>query len=107
LVPAGYSVVEASGGKEAIRLARAWSPDLVLLDLMMPGVTGFDVVEALRANQSTANLPILVLTAKDLTEADKKLLSGHVSTILSRRSTGAAELLTLLQQVISKPLVTA
>jgi signal transduction histidine kinase/CheY-like chemotaxis protein len=107
LVPAGYSVVEASGGKEAIRLARAWSPDLVLLDLMMPGVTGFDVVEALRANQSTANLPILVLTAKDLTEADKKLLTGHVSTILSRRSTGAAELLTLLQQVISKPLVTA
>jgi CheY-like chemotaxis protein len=88
-------------------LAKAWSPDLVLLDLMMPGVTGFDVVEALRADKSTANLPILVLTAKDLTEADKRQLSGHVSSILSRRSTGATELLTLLHEIVSKPLVTA
>jgi hypothetical protein len=51
-------------------------------------------------------MPILVLTAKDLTEADKRQLSGHVSTILSRRSTGAAELLSLLREVVAKPLVT-
>jgi CheY-like chemotaxis protein len=73
----------------------------------MPDVTGFDVVEALRADKSTATLPILVLTAKDLTEADKRQLSGHVSTILSRRSTGATELLTLLREVLSKPEVAA
>jgi CheY-like chemotaxis protein len=70
---------------------------------MMPDVTGFDVVEALRADASTASLPILVVTAKDLTVADKKQLNGRVSTILSRRSTGAAELLPLLRQIVSKP----
>ena len=107
LETAGYSVVQATGGREAIRLAKAWCPDLVLLDLLMPDVTGFDVVETLRADKSTATLPILVLTAKDLTEADKKQLSGHVSTILSRRSTGATELLTLLREVLSKPQVAA
>jgi CheY-like chemotaxis protein len=84
-------------------MARAWRPHLVLLDLMMPDVTGFDVVEALRADASTASLPILVVTAKDLTVADKKQLNGRVSTILSRRSTGAAELLPLLRQIVSKP----
>jgi two-component system, NtrC family, sensor kinase len=107
LVPAGYSVVEATSGKEAIRLAKAWSPDLLLLDLLMPGVNGFEVVEAMRADNATAKIPIIVLTAKDLTEADKRQLNGHVSSILSRRSTGAAELLGLLGDVVARPLVTA
>jgi CheY-like chemotaxis protein/anti-sigma regulatory factor (Ser/Thr protein kinase) len=103
LKPAGYNVAQAAGGAQAITMARAWRPHLVLLDLMMPDVTGFDVVEALRADASTASLPILVVTAKDLTVADKKQLNGRVSTILSRRSTGAAELLPLLRQIVSKP----
>ncbi len=107
LEPAGYNVAQSSGGAQAITMARAWRPHLVLLDLMMPGVSGFDVVEALRADTSTASLPILVVTAKDLTAADKKQLNGRVSTILSRRSTGAAELLPLLRQIVSKPPVMA
>ncbi len=107
LEPAGYNVAQASGGAQAITMARAWRPHLVLLDLMMPEVNGFDVVEAIRADASTAGLPILVVTAKDLTAADKKQLNGRVSTILSRRSTGAAELLPLLRQVVSKSSVVA
>jgi CheY-like chemotaxis protein len=99
LEPAGFTVIAASGGGEAIDLAAACRPDLVLLDLIMPGVTGFEVVEALRVNVSTQHIPIMVLTAKDLTEADKRQLNGHVSTILNRRSTGAADLLGLLRQV--------
>jgi signal transduction histidine kinase/CheY-like chemotaxis protein len=101
LEPAGFTVIAASGGREAIDLAARCSPDLVLLDLIMPGVTGFDVVEALRAKVSTRDIPIMVLTAKDLTEADKRQLNGHVSTILNRRSTGAADLLGLLRQVVA------
>jgi signal transduction histidine kinase/DNA-binding response OmpR family regulator len=107
LEPAGYTVAEATGGRQAITMAKAWRPHLMLLDLMMPEVTGFDVVEALRADESTAQLPILVLTAKDLTEADKRQLSGHVSTILSRRSTKSSELLTMLSEVLTRPLVNA
>jgi CheY-like chemotaxis protein len=99
LEPAGFTVIAAAGGREAIELATQQLPDLILLDLIMPEVTGFDVVEALRANQPTHNTPIMVLTAKDLTDADKQQLSGQVSTILNRRSTGASDLLGLLRQV--------
>ena len=60
LEPAGFHVVIASGGREAIDLAKAHPPDLVLLDLMMPEVTGFDVVEALRADPRTEDTPIIV-----------------------------------------------
>jgi CheY-like chemotaxis protein len=101
LEPEGFSVILASGGQEAIDIARATSPDLIMLDLMMPNVTGFDVVEALRAKPATQNIPIMVLTAKTLTEADIRQLHGHVSTILRRGSTGAADLLDLWQLVVA------
>ena len=67
---------------------------------MMPQVTGFDVVEALRADAATKSTPIMVLTAKHLTEADIRQLNGHVSTILKRGSTGASDLIVLLRQVV-------
>jgi CheY-like chemotaxis protein/anti-sigma regulatory factor (Ser/Thr protein kinase) len=102
LEPAGFEVIEAEGGRQAIELARARPPDLVLLDLMMPEVTGFDVVEALRADPKTSQTPIMILTARHLTEADKRHLNGHVSTILSRGSVGSADLLGLLRRVVDK-----
>jgi CheY-like chemotaxis protein len=101
LEPAGFTVISAAGGQEAIDMASDSLPDLVLLDLLMPEVTGFDVVEALRANHTTHDTPIMVLTAKDLTESDKRQLTGQVSTILNRRSTGASDLLGMLRQVVS------
>jgi len=107
LEPAGFRVIPASGGAEAIELARVRNPDLVLLDLMMPQVTGFDVVEALRSHEATRQTPIMVLTAKDLTQADKQQLNGRVSTILRRGSTGAADLVVLLHEVIAKRAVEA
>jgi signal transduction histidine kinase/CheY-like chemotaxis protein len=102
LEPAGFHVVIAAGGREAIELAKAQPPDLVLLDLMMPEVSGFDVVEALRADSRTEDTPIMILTARHLTEADKRHLNGHVSSILSRGSVGASDLLGLLHQVVEK-----
>ena len=102
LKPAGYTVIEAVGGREAIELARSGRPDLILLDLMMPGVTGFDVVAALRAETATRATPIMVLTAKNLTEDDKRQLNGQVSTILSRGSTAGADLLGHLQEVVAR-----
>ena len=100
LEPVGFDVILAGGGQEAMQLAESTPPDLVLLDLLMPGISGFDVVERLRGNASTKAIPIIVLTAKDLTDDDKALLSGRVSRILARRSTGAADLLSQLQEVL-------
>jgi len=107
LEPAGFGVIPAAGGREAIELARSRQPDLVLLDLMMPEVSGFDVVEALRSEESTSAMPIMILTAKDLTDADKRQLNGRVSTILQRGSTGASDLVGMLRRVIAPEAVEA
>jgi len=101
LEPAGFTVLPASGGREAIELARSMKPDFVLLDLMMPEVTGFDVVEALRADERTRETPIMVLTATNLTEADKRLLNGRVSEILSRGSVASSDIVGLLRRVVA------
>jgi signal transduction histidine kinase/DNA-binding response OmpR family regulator len=101
LEPAGFTVVPASGGREAIRLAKTTRPDFVLLDLMMPDVTGYDVVEALRADDATRDVPIMVLTASHLSEADKKLLNGRVSQILSRGSVANSDIVGLLKRVVA------
>jgi signal transduction histidine kinase/DNA-binding response OmpR family regulator len=105
LEPAGFRVIIANGGKEAIELARSSKPDIVMLDLLMPEVNGFDVVEALSKAEATKGIPIIVLTAKHLSEADLVLLRGHVSTILRRGSTGSVDLLGQVQAVLKKRLV--
>jgi signal transduction histidine kinase/CheY-like chemotaxis protein len=73
-----YAVVRAYGGGEAIALAQQLRPDLILLDLMMPEVSGFDVVDALQRNPNTAFIPILVVTAKQVTAQDRAALTGNL-----------------------------
>jgi CheY-like chemotaxis protein/anti-sigma regulatory factor (Ser/Thr protein kinase) len=102
LEPAGFHVTLATGGRQAIKLASSSKPDLIMLDLLMPDVNGFDVVEALSSNPATKGIPIMVLTAKNLTEADISQLNGHVSTILKRGATGSVDLLGQLQTVMMK-----
>jgi CheY-like chemotaxis protein len=105
LEPAGYAVTLAAGGQEAIDLANSIKPDVVMLDLLMPGVNGFDVVRALRKGEATRAIPIIVVTAKHLSEADLALLHGHVSTILKRGSIGAVDVLGQVQAVLKQRLV--
>jgi PAS domain S-box-containing protein len=78
------TVLRAYGGREAIDTARRERPDLIVLDLMMPEVNGFDVVEALQLDPDTARIPILVVTAKRVTLEDRAKLSGHVTTIIEK-----------------------
>lgn len=77
LPPPAYAVMRAYSGNDAIDMARRKRPDLILLDLMMPGISGFDVVEALRGDAETARIPILVVTAKEVTAFDLAALSDH------------------------------
>src|SRR6266851_5574550 len=93
LRPADFTVLLAHGGSEGIAVAKDTHPHLILLDLMMPDVSGFDVVEALRADEATRSIPVMIITAKDLTDDDKRQLNGHVGAILARSSTGATDLL--------------
>ena len=77
-----YAVVRAYGGSEAITLAQRLRPDLILLDLMMPEVSGFDVVEALQRNTDTARIPILVVTAKQITAQDRAALNSNPGKVI-------------------------
>jgi CheY-like chemotaxis protein len=82
-----YATVRAYGGQEAIVLARRMRPDLILLDLMMPDISGFNVIQTLQDDPSTARIPILVITAKRVTALDRQALSadpGHVVRIIEK-----------------------
>lgn len=65
----GYEVLEAATGEEALNLAREDPPDLIILDLMLPGIDGIEVCRLLKRNESTVSIPIIMLTAKGA-EAD-------------------------------------
>jgi len=78
------TILRAYGGLEAVDAAKRELPDLIVLDLMMPEVNGFDVVEALRAYPDTARIPILVVTAKQITAEDHVRLSRNVMTIMEK-----------------------
>jgi CheY-like chemotaxis protein len=77
-----YAVIRAYGGAEAILLAQQLRPDLILLDLMMPEVSGFDVLEALQRSSRTAQIPVLVVTAKEITSLDRATLSPDPSKVI-------------------------
>ena len=78
------TVLRAYGGREAIDVALRELPDVIVLDLMMPEVTGFDVVAALNQHPDTARIPILVVTAKMITAEDRATLSRSVTTIMEK-----------------------
>ena len=78
------TILRASGGADGIEIGRTELPDLILLDLMMPDVSGFDVVAALHAHPETSAIPILVVTAKDVSAKDRKRLNGYVTAIVEK-----------------------
>jgi CheY-like chemotaxis protein len=81
---AGYAVMSATNWQEGIDLARSRSPDLIVLDLLMPEVNGFEVVEALKRDTVMAAIPIVIVTAKEMTEEDLARLNGDVLKVIEK-----------------------
>ncbi|MGH2513183.1 MAG: response regulator [Candidatus Limnocylindrales bacterium] len=84
LVPSGFTVECVTSGRLAIERASQQQFDLVICDLVMPEVDGFEVVASLKANPGSAATPILILTAQTLTDADRARLGEHVLGIVSK-----------------------
>ena len=84
LTPAGHTVRKATGGREALQAVEQEVPDLILLDLMMPGVSGFDVCEMLHANERTARIPIIIVTALDQLPVKERILSLGADEFLTK-----------------------
>ncbi|HET6792542.1 MAG TPA: response regulator [Actinomycetota bacterium] len=71
----GHELLEAADGSAALEIARELHPDVIVLDLMLPGISGYDVLEALQRDAETTDIPVLVLTAKSL-RADRERSHG-------------------------------
>ena len=71
----GYATLEAGTGEDAIRLARERKPDLILMDIQLPGMSGIEALEILRADPATAALPVIAVTASDM-QHDRKQITA-------------------------------
>jgi adenylate cyclase len=82
---AGWQVTEAENGRVALARLAESRPDVIVVDLMMPEMDGFDLLDALRSNVGWREIPVLVLTAKDLTDEDRARLNVGIERILQKR----------------------
>jgi threonine synthase len=96
-----YKIFEAGDGASGMALIKAEMPDLVLLDLMMPGVDGFGVLDSMKADQALRDIPVIVITAKDLTHEDYKRLSGRVESLLQKGEFMEEELFDSISDVLN------
>jgi signal transduction histidine kinase/DNA-binding response OmpR family regulator len=98
LEPVGYTVLIARGGEEGVALAQAELPDVVLLDLAMPEVDGFAVVERLKGDPVTDAIPIVILTSQTLNQEDEALLSGRIVHLARKAEFDRSALLELIRR---------
>jgi CheY-like chemotaxis protein len=98
----GYRVLMAGSGEEGIEMARRDAPDMIVLDLIMSGMNGFDVADRLRNEDAASNPPILVLTSMDLSAADRERLAGKVWRITEKGSLSTHEFIGLVESAVSQ-----
>jgi CheY-like chemotaxis protein len=96
----GFGVREAGDGLEALARMEEAIPSVVLLDLMMPRLDGFGFLERLRARPAWRHVPVVVLTAMDLSEADRRLLRGTVKEVVQKGDTRGDDLLAELERLV-------
>jgi threonine synthase len=88
-----YRIVEAADGATGLEMVRRERPDVILMDLMMPGMDGFEVLDALKSDEKVSNVPVIVVSAKELTAAERERLSGHIDTLMQKGDFTDEELL--------------
>jgi CheY-like chemotaxis protein len=94
-------VLAANGGEAMAAIAQA-TPDLVLLDLMMPGMSGFEVVARLRAQPKGSEIPVMIVSAKELTAEDMLTLNGHVQRFVAKGSIEPEGLANAVRQLLGQ-----
>lgn len=95
----GFDVLKAYSGKAGINLAIHNNPDLIILDLMMPEVSGFDVIERLRVHPTAKKIPIIICSAKDITPQEKEILNGSILSIVRKGSHTKEDLLVAVRDI--------
>lgn len=96
-----YTLFEAKDGKSAIETIQTEKPDLVILDLMMPELDGFSVLDVLKNDPETARIPVIVVTAKELTGQEKERLKGQIQSLMQKGDFMSDELLEEVKALVS------
>ncbi len=102
----GFDVVTASDGNIGLQCIRQRTPDAVILDLMMPGIDGFQVLDKIRSDPNAADIPVLILTAKELSAEERaRLKKQHVGRLIQKGGMNRDQILDAVKQLIrfSKP----
>jgi len=97
---AGYEVMTAADGQEALELARAERPDLVITDYQMPQLTGLELCAELRAEEATRDIPALMLTARGFSLTDEDLARTNIAEVISKPFSPRA-ILTRVQELLT------
>ncbi len=99
LHPEGFTVLRATGGEEGLMKAQSERPALIILDLLMPEMDGFTVAERLRGNPATAEIPIVVLTSKSISQEEKERLNSHISHLARKAEFSRVEFVELVRRL--------
>jgi len=99
MLPEWCTLLAACDGEQGLTLAHSEHPDVILLDLILPGISGFEVMERLRSDAETADIPIIVLTAKNVTAEERQLLDEHIQGLMRKTMLSPQSLLTELRRL--------
>jgi CheY-like chemotaxis protein len=97
-----YIVIEAADGLEGLRRAREEQPQVIFLDLLMPGMSGFEVLEHLKSDPATRAIPVIIFTSKELEEEERRRLSADAVAILFKRSTSRQMIVARIRDALDK-----
>ncbi|HZI09822.1 MAG TPA: ATP-binding protein [Myxococcus sp.] len=97
-----YVLLEASGGKEGVRLAREQAPHLIFLDFVLPDITAFDVLDELKADPRTREVPVILHTSHELQEDERTRLAHETAAILSKHTLSREVAITRIRDALTK-----
>jgi CheY-like chemotaxis protein len=100
LLGGGFWAICAYNGREAIEKVRGQIPDLIILDILRPEMDGFEVIEALKGNPLTRHIPVIILTAKDLTEKEREALQLGTTSYLTKTLFSKEDLLAEVRDMV-------
>jgi len=102
LVDTRYTILEAADGAAGLRLAEAEQPGVILLDLIMPGMNGVEVLQRLKANPATRAIPVIIITSKALDEAERRFLSQQTLALLSKEASSREDTIEAVGEALRK-----
>ena len=96
----GWETIRAHNGRAALEAIRARTPSIIILDLMMPEMDGFELIHTLRKNSETREIPVVVLTAMDLSNADQDMLANNATEVLRKGASSRDEVLQIVKDLV-------